>query len=87
METLICLNPNEAFRLPAGTQWSCVGGAGWLSQHGTDIIVRLGSRIDVDRHQDAVIEALGGPIHLQLQAAAAKTPLTDLFGRLPHRIA
>jgi len=87
METLIRLNPNEAFRLPAGSQWHCVGGAGWLTQHGEDVIVHLGCRIAVDRHQDAVIEALGGPIHLQLQASATKNPLIELFGRLPHRIA
>lgn len=88
METLISLNAYEVFRLPANSQWECVGGAGWLSQQGEDIIVQCGSRITVDKHQDAVIEALGGQqIRLQLLVEPAKNPLAQLFARWPHRIA
>ncbi|WP_024303700.1 hypothetical protein [Pseudogulbenkiania sp. MAI-1] len=75
METLISLNPNEIFRLPAGSRWECIGGAGWLTQHGTDIALRCGSRIAIDDRAGAVIEALGGPIRLRLAEPVAPYPL------------
>ncbi len=86
METLICLNPNELFRLPAGSRWECVGGAGWLTQLGEDIAVQCGHAIDVTDRQGALIEALGGPIRLRLKQQDSKQPLIGLVSRL-HRIA
>ncbi|MBI3144924.1 MAG: hypothetical protein HYZ18_06580 [Pseudogulbenkiania sp.] len=82
METLISLNPNEIVRLPAGSRWECVGGAGWLTQRGEDIALQCGSRIVVDDHAGAVIEALGGPIRLRLAEPGAPYPLLRRFARL-----
>ena len=85
METLISLNPNEVFRLPAGSRWECVGGSGWLSQQGEDFAVQCGHTIEVNDRHGALIEALGGQIRLRLQQQEGKaTPL--MLGR-PHRTA
>lgn len=82
METLISLNPNEIFRLPAGSRWECVGGTGWLTQHGADIALRCGSHIVIDDRAGAVVEALGGPIRLRLAEPGASYPLLRRFTRL-----
>lgn len=87
METLISLNPNEVFRLPAGSRWECVGGTGWLTQQGEDITVQCGSRIAVSDNNGALIEAIGGQIRLRLKPEDIKSPLAQLFGRKPHRLA
>ncbi|RXZ45412.1 hypothetical protein [Crenobacter cavernae] len=77
MNTQLSLNPNEVIRLPAGSRWECVGGIGWLTQHGQDVKLRCGFAVDVTDPAGAVVEAMGGALQLRLSDSA---PVA--FGRL-----
>ncbi|KZE30289.1 hypothetical protein EV683_1252 [Crenobacter luteus] len=84
MHTQVSLNPGEVVRLPAGSRWECVGGFGWLTQHGQDVKLRCGFALDVGDPAGAVVEALGGPLQLRLAetTAPAFARLIGALGRL-----
>ncbi|MCW3479817.1 hypothetical protein OL229_09645 [Neisseriaceae bacterium JH1-16] len=84
METVILLQPDELLRLPAHSQWECIGGAGWLSQRGLDITVLCGSCLDIDDPRGALIEAIGGPVRLRRRSEAVTPLLSRWLRRLGH---